>query len=75
MVGREVFHDNNPVLRQHVLNAKIHPTIYDANSIRKASKDSSRKIDAAVCAVLAFGCRQEYLMSKNYRTGKVTVIR
>lgn len=75
VVGREVFHDNNPVLRQHVLNAKIHPTIYDANSIRKASKDSSRKIDAAVCAVLAFGCRQEYLMSKNYRTGRVTVIR
>lgn len=75
VVEREVFHDNNAVLRQHVLNAKIHPTIYDANSIRKASKDSKKKIDAAVCAVLAFGCRQEYLMSKNYRTGRVTVIR
>lgn len=68
-------HDGNPVLRQHVLNAKRHPTNYDAISIRKASKDSSRKIDAAVCAVLAFGARQDYLMSKRSRSGRAVVIR
>lgn len=75
VLEREVFHDNNGVLRQHILNAHRHPTIYDAISIRKATKDSSKKIDAAVCAVLAFGARQDYLMSKKARTGRVMVIR
>ncbi|MBM4592065.1 hypothetical protein GS454_01395 [Rhodococcus hoagii] len=69
-------HNGDRVLRQHVLNARRHPTTFDAVSIRKASKDSSRKIDAAVCAVLAYGSRQDFLMSKNARhTGKATVMR
>ena len=72
---REVYHNGDPVLRQHVLNAKRHPTNYDAIAIRKASKDSSRKIDAAVSSVLAFGARHDYLVSKYNRSGKVTVIR
>ncbi|AAC18453.1 terminase [Mycobacterium phage Lakes] len=71
----EVWHDGNPVLRQHVLNAKRHPTTYDAIAIRKVTKDSSKKIDAAVCAVLAFGARQDYLMSKKARTGRVVAVR
>ncbi|UJD21108.1 terminase [Mycobacterium phage SororFago] len=75
VLEREVSHDGNPVLRQHVLNAKRHPTTYDAISIRKVTKDSSKKIDAAVCAVLAFGARQDYLMSKKARTGRVAVVR
>ena len=75
VLEREVSHDGNPVLRQHVMNAKRHPTNYDAISIRKATKDSSKKIDAAVCAVLAFGARQDYLMSKRARSGKVVAIR
>lgn len=75
VLEREVSHDGNPVLRQHVLNAKRHPTIYDAISIRKATKDSSKKIDAAVCAVLAFGARQDYLMSKKARSGRVVAVR
>jgi len=70
----ELVHDGNKVMRQHVLNAKRHPTQYDSISIRKASKDSSRKIDVAVCAVLAWGIRHQYLISKNYRTGKAMVI-
>jgi hypothetical protein len=57
-----------------VLNAKRHPTQYDSISIRKASKDSSRKIDVAVCAVLAWGIRHQYLISSKYRTGKALVI-
>lgn len=75
VIEREVTHDGNPVLRQHVLNAKRHPTSYDAMSIRKVTKDSGKKIDAAVCAVLAFGARNDYLMSKKARSGKVVAIR
>lgn len=75
VLEREVSHDGNPVLRQHILNAKRHPTNYDAISIRKATKDSSKKIDAAVCAVLAFGARQDYLMSKKARSGRVVAVR
>ena len=75
VIEREVAHDGNPVLRQHVLNAKRHPTNYDAISIRKATKDSSKKIDAAVCAVLAYGARHDYLMSKRARTGRVVAVR
>lgn len=71
----EVWHDNDPVLKQHVTNAKRHPTTYDAISIRKVTKDSSKKIDAAVCAVLAFGARQDYLMSKKARSGRVVAVR
>ena len=74
VLEREVYHDGNLTLRQHVLNARRHPTIYDAISIRKTSKDSSKKIDAAVCAVLAFGARQDFLMSKRNRSGRVVVI-
>lgn len=72
---RTLSHDGNRTLRQHVLNARRYPTQWDAVSIRKASKDSSKKIDCAVTAVLAFGARQEYILSKKERTGKVAVIR
>jgi hypothetical protein len=72
VVERELLHDGNPLLRRHVLNAVRHPTTYDSISIRKVSRDSSRKIDAAVCAVLAFGARHDYLMStKNKKKGAV----
>lgn len=75
VLEQELSHDGNTVLRQHVLHARRHPTIYDAISIRKPSKESSQKIDAAVSAVLAFGGRQEYLMSKKARTRRVAVIK
>lgn len=65
VLERELNHDGNPILRAHVLNAKKFPTTYDAIAIRKATKASKKKIDAAVCAVLAFGARQEFLMSKH----------
>jgi phage terminase large subunit-like protein len=75
VLEREMTHDGNPVLRQHVLNARRNPTNFDAVTIRKASKDSSKKIDAAVCGVLAFGARQEYLMSRKARSRRVSVIK
>lgn len=71
---RELSHDGNAILRTHVGNAVRHPTNYDAISIRKATKDSSRKIDAAVCAVLAFAARQDVLMSKKNRSRKAAII-
>lgn len=74
VLEQELGHNGDATLRQHVLNARRHPTNYDAISIRKASKDSSKKIDAAVCAVLAYGCRIDYLLSNKYRTRKVSVI-
>jgi hypothetical protein len=75
VLEKEVYHDGNPTLKQHILNARRHPTTYDALSIRKATKDSSRKIDAAVCAVLAYGARHEYLMSKKARSGRAVILR
>jgi len=74
VLERELYHNGDLTLRQHVLNARRHPTTYDAIAIRKASKDSSKKIDAAVCAVLSFGARQDFLMSKKHRTRRVAVI-
>lgn len=73
VLEKELTHDGNKTLASHIGNAKRHPTEYDSVSIRKASKDSSRKIDAAVCAVMAFGLRQEYLNSKQYRSGRAGV--
>jgi hypothetical protein len=70
----ELCHNGDKLLGTHVLNAHRHPTKFDAISIRKASKDSSRKIDAAVAAVLAFGIRQEFLMTKGNRSGGVAVL-
>lgn len=69
----DLAHDGDRVLRSHVLNAHRHPTTFDAVTIRKATKDSSRKIDAAVTAVLAFGARQDYLMTT--RSRKAAVLR
>jgi phage terminase large subunit-like protein len=74
VIEGEAFHDGNPILRQHVLNARRHPTTFDSISIRKQSKDSSKKIDCAVCAVLAFGARYDFLISrKNRGTGAVII--
>jgi hypothetical protein len=75
VLEREIAHDGNIVLRQHVLNSRRFPTIYDAIAIRKQSKDSSKKIDAAVCAVLAYGCRYDFLVSKKNRSRKVVAIK
>lgn len=70
VLGEELVHNGDPALRWYVLNAHRNPTNYDAVSIRKESKDSSRKIDGAVTAVLAYGARQELLLSKRWRGEK-----
>lgn len=70
----ELVHNGDVALRRHVLNAIRRPNNFGI-SISKATKDSSRKIDAAVCAVLAFGARQEFLMGKNNKKKGVTILR
>jgi phage terminase large subunit-like protein len=70
----EIVHSGDVMLRRHILNAVRRPNNYGIG-ISKATKDSSRKIDAAVCAVLAFGARQEFVMGKNNKGGGVTIFR
>lgn len=67
VLEEEITHNGDPRLKWYITNAHRHPTNYDAVTIRKESKDSSRKIDAAICSVLAFGARQDYMLSKAYR--------
>lgn len=74
VLEKELLHDGDPKLRWYITNAQRNPTNYDAVSIRKESRDSSRKIDGAVTAVLAFGARQDYMMSRHHRQGKGGVI-
>jgi phage terminase large subunit-like protein len=74
VVEREIVHNGDAALRRHILNAIRRPNNFGI-SISKATKDSSRKIDAAVCAVLAFGARQEFLMSKFNKSKGVTILR
>jgi phage terminase large subunit-like protein len=70
----EVAHSGSPVLKRHINNAVRRPNNFGI-SISKATKDSGRKIDAAVCAVLAFATRQEFLMSKSNKGRGVTLLR
>lgn len=51
---RQVTHDGNHVLAQHVANARAKSTSH-GDVIVKDRKSSPRKIDAAVCAVMAYG--------------------
>lgn len=67
VLENEIVHDGDPALRWYVLNCHRNPTNYDAVTVRKESKDSSRKIDGAVTAILAYGARQDYMLSKSYR--------
>lgn len=66
----ELVHDGDRLLRWYILNCHRHPTNYDAVTVRKESKDSSRKIDGAVSAILAYSARQDYMLSKKYRKGR-----
>jgi hypothetical protein len=75
VLEQQIVHDADVTLRRHMLNCKRYGTSWGTMSVRKESKDSSRKIDAAVCAILAFGGRRQFLTSKRgSRTGKVTIV-
>jgi hypothetical protein len=75
VLAQAVTHNGDATLRRHMLNCKRHALSTGQISVRKESRDSSRKIDAAVTAIMAFGQRQEFLLSKRgQRTGKATII-
>lgn len=56
VVDGELTHDGSSALTRHVLNARKRPT-RSGEQISKEHPDSSRKIDAAVAAVLAWQAR------------------
>lgn len=73
-------HDGNLTVARHVGNARRRPGKYGVISIGKESKDSPKKIDAAVCVIGARMVRRQVLASKewqkrqNRRPGKGRVI-
>jgi phage terminase large subunit-like protein len=75
VLDKELIHTGDPTLRSHALNARRHPTPWGGLGVRKETRDSSRKIDALVCAVMAYGLRHEFLMSKRNRSRKAVVLR
>lgn len=71
----ELVHDGNRLLRLHVGNARKRWGPNDiACGIGKETKNSSRKIDAAVCAVLAFASRQSLLNSGKMKGKGLTIL-
>jgi hypothetical protein len=61
--------DGNYILRSHVANARRRPNQYGV-SIGKESKDSSRKIDLAVCAIGARMLRRIWMALPDTRKTK-----
>ncbi|MFH8926387.1 terminase [Streptomyces pristinaespiralis] len=75
VVDRELTHDGSSLLTRHILNARrrTKPSL-SGLQIAKEHPDSSRKIDAAVAAVLAWQCRLDVLAKgdlKPERSGAV----
>ena len=62
-------HDASPLLARHVGNARRRPDPRFGIGLSKATKDSDKKIDLAVCAVGARMMRREALMDPRIRTG------
>lgn len=58
IIGKAVTHDGDEVLTRHVGNARVEKRRAGL-VLRKESKDSPRKIDAAMAAVLAYEARQD----------------
>jgi hypothetical protein len=74
MAIRRFTHDGNGMLRQHIRNARRRPLPSGRISFGKASRESPRKVDLAVCAVGASMLRRLYLnkdTSTKQRSGRV----
>jgi hypothetical protein len=67
----ELVHDGSAVLREHVHNARRRPNRHGVG-LGKEHRESGRKVDAAVAAVLARQARSELLLTGKYkpRTGR-----
>lgn len=64
--ARRFAHDGNKLLRQHVANARRRPTQWGAVAIGKEHRESSRKIDLAVCMIGARMIRRQMLASPEW---------
>lgn len=69
VASHNVPHDGSPKLARHVANARRRPDPRYGIGLSKERKDSSKKIDLAVCAVGARLMRREALMNPRVRTG------
>ncbi|TDB90949.1 hypothetical protein E1264_03575 [Actinomadura sp. KC216] len=58
LLGNEICHDGDKILRQHITNA-VTFEVPQGVLITKESKGSKKKIDAAMAAVLAYAARGE----------------
>lgn len=58
MLGEGICHDGNPTIAQHIGNAVTYE-VPQGILIRKESKNSKKKIDAAIAATLAYEARGE----------------
>lgn len=75
----ELTHDGTSVLTRHILNARRRES-RSGIQIMKEHPESSRKIDAAIAAVLAWQCRVDAMAKglgkkKSARQGRVVVLR
>lgn len=75
----ELTHDGTSVLTRHILNARRRES-RSGIQIMKEHPESSRKIDAAIAAVLAWQCRVDAMAKglgkkKTARSGRVVVLR
>lgn len=62
-----ICHDGNPDLERHIVNAQRWETPH-GDLIRKESKNSRKKIDAAICAILAYEARADALEDGRMKT-------
>ena len=69
VASHQLPHDMSPLLARHVGNARRRPDPRFGIGLSKATKDSDKKIDLAVCAVGARMMRREALMDPRIRTG------
>lgn len=69
VASHDVSHDMSPIMARHVGNARRRPDPRFGIGLSKATKDSDKKIDIAVCAVGARMMRREAMMDPRIRTG------
>lgn len=62
VIDRKIFHDGDPVLRRHALNAKRRENRWGM-TFGKESRESPKKVDAYAAALLAFIAANDYAES------------
>jgi phage terminase large subunit-like protein len=70
---RDVLHDGNDDLTRHVLNAVVRE-VPQGFLITKDSPRSKKKIDLAVCAVLAFEARADAIADGRLKRRRARVV-